>query len=141
MRWGRGENAEADAFVQNCHFLVLHLSFIERILQEQYASKASSDDVDFFVRNILIPIVGDGNKLRENFVLVVTSGRGRSDWWKNLYPPAAKESGEKPRPASEFAGQIIFRPIESILSAIEGHSTQKDDFELKYRLTKVLFGS
>lgn len=141
LRWGRGESPDADSFVRNCHFLVLHLSFIERILQEQYAGKTRSDDVDFFVKNVLLSVVGDGQKLRENFVLVVTSGRGRSDWWKNLYPSKSKDGEEPSRPASEFAGQIIFRPIESILAAIEGHNTQKDDFELKYRLTKVLFGS
>ena len=41
----------------------------------------------------------------------------------------------------KYKHNVIFRPIESLLSAMEDSRMLGDDFDLKYRLAKVLFGS
>jgi len=116
-------------FVVNCHFLVMHLSFIERLLQNKYNNHEG--DIGLFMEKELLPL-WPNHQLPHNFILVVTSGRGRSKWWNTF------KSNAQYKP---FIPHIIFRSIESLLSAVEGSATQKDDFELKYRFTKVLFGS
>lgn len=50
-------------------------------------------------------------------------------WWETI----------KANP--EYARFTTFRPIESILSAMEDAMQVADDFDLKFNLTKLLFGS
>ena len=119
---------ETKRFVSKCHFLVMHLSFIEALLKEYPHS--DKEDIGLFIEKELLPIWG--TEIPHNFILVVTSGRGRARWW---------ESFQNDKRYKHFIPHIIFRPIESLLNAVEGSATQKDDFELKYRFTKVLFGS
>lgn len=122
------EDGTTQQFVKKAHFLILHLSFIENVLQNKYNN--FSRDVGFFVQHELLPL-WEG-KLPHNFVLTVTSGRGNNTWWEDL---------RKNEDYKIFLPHIIFRPIESLLSAVEGGAIQKDDFELKYRFIKILFGS
>ena len=79
-----------------------------------------------------MPLVSINGTIRKNFILVITSGRGRTKWWKRL---------EEKREYMPFTQFTIFRPIESIISGFEDALGRKDDIELKYNLCKVLFGS
>ena len=121
--------------IPRCHFLVLHLSFVERLLQKKYSEYPgySQGNIGLFIEQELMPHITDkeGN-VRENFFLVVTTGRGRSEWLESLNSKKQYE---------EYFRFTIFRPVESLISAIETSLALKDDIELKYRLCKVLFGS
>jgi len=133
---GKWEDAATKAQVGNCHFLVMHLSFIDRIVQEKYSGEKGFEEgnIGMFIEKEIVPIVGEneaGTGLRENFILIVTTGRGRQNWKEFL----TREKYKK------YSKNVIFRPIESLISAMEDSLMLNDDFELKYRLTKVLFGS
>ena len=65
----------------------------------------------------------------DDFKLVITTGRGRMKWWNKIQ--------ENP----EYARFVTFRPIESILGAIEDAMQMPDDIDMKYNLAKLLFGS
>ena len=107
----------------NYHFLVVHLSFIEKIYNKKY----SEHNIQQFVEEEILngrPI----EELEKNFVLVITTGRGRIEWWNNL----AK---------TNLIRFTTFRPIESLLTAVEDAMLKNDEIDLKYNLVKVLFGS
>lgn len=127
----RWDDESTRDFIRESHFLVLHLSFMDKILQSRYASdkKYQEGDIALFIQEEVEQKIFKG-KLPDNFVLVVTSGRGRDKWWDVL---------QKDYP--QYRKHVTFRSIESLIGAIENNATQNDHFELKYRLTKVLFGS
>lgn len=107
----------------NLHFLVVHLSFIEDL----YGKKYNETNITDFVGTEILG--GKSIKdLEHNFSLVITTGRGRTEWWLNLS-------------RSEYTRFTTFRPIESILSGIEDALQKNDDFDLKFNIVKVLFGS
>jgi hypothetical protein len=116
-------------FLQNCHFLVMHLSYIESILPAKIPHISAQDrsNVGLFLQKCIIPLVGQ----RDNFFFVVTTGRGRNEWWASL-----DEEAYKP-----YANFTLFRAVESLLTAIENSVSMKDDLELKYRIVKILYGS
>ena len=120
--------------LENSQFLILHLSFIEKLLLTKYGNHPdyADENIGLFIQEEIIPLITERGKIRENFILVITSGRGRSNWWKKLH----EES--KYIPYTQFT---IFRPVESLISGIEDALSRKDDIELKYNLVKVLFGS
>lgn len=110
------------------HFLVIHLSFIERMKKRNNPKQmyGEGDIVEFISDWIL-----NGRSIDEipdNFVLVIITGRGRIEWWDKLI-------------ASGYDRFVTFRPIESLLSAVEDAILLNDDFNLKYYTSKVLFGS
>ena len=110
------------------HFLVIHLSFIERMrkMNNSRETYGEADIVEFIEERIL---KGKNPKeITDNFVLVIITGRGRIEWWDKLI-----ESG--------YDRFVTFRPVESLLSAIEDAIILNDDFNLKYHVSKVLFGS
>lgn len=111
------------------HYLVVHLSFIEAFRDENGFKKYSENDIGEFIRK---EILQDKQINKENFILVITTGRGRTQWWTKL------EEKAEYRAYTEFT---TFRPIESLIKSIERAISIGDDFELKYRLTKILFGS
>jgi hypothetical protein len=98
------------------NFLIIHLSFIEFL---EYRGEKIND----FVSEQIEPL----KKLSKNLILVITTGRGRGEWWEKLKP--------------EYKEYTIFKPIESILSSIEAGVSYKDDIDIKFNLIKVLFGS
>ena len=63
---------------------------------------------------------------KDNFIFILTSGRGRSGWKKGL---------------GNYMTQTLFKPIESLLSAVESGISIEDDFDVKYNLIKTIFGS
>lgn len=116
-------------FLKETNFLVMHLSFIERVLQQANPnlSPNNASNVGLFLKEQVLPFVGN----RDNFFFVVTTGRGRNEWWTSL-----DKAGNE-----VFAKITLFRPIETILAAIENSIGMEDDIELKYRIAKILFGS
>lgn len=111
------------------HIIVLHLSFIEAFFDEQGNKKYSEEDIKKFIDEELLsnPKV----EAKRNFMLMITTGRGRTQWWDKL----------KAEKTMNYTSFVTFRPVESILSTIEDAFSIQDDIELKYRLIKVLFGS
>jgi len=137
----KGENSEWSKAKKNLlkgvHFLVIHLTYIENILKEKYGNQVPEDSsmIGFFVEKELIDIVHDeGGQLRDNFILVITSGRGRDEWWQKL-----KDSQNERHKA--YLSFTTFRPVESIISVVEDNINKEDDIDLKHHLVKVLFGS
>ncbi len=110
------------------HFLVVHLSFIER-MKKRYNPKQmyGEGDIVEFISDWILKDRGI-DEIPDNFVLVIITGRGRIEWWDKLI-------------ASGYDRFVTFRPIESLLSAVEDAILLNDDFNLKYYTSKVLFGS
>jgi hypothetical protein len=129
--WLKPLNEEERYFIKDCHFLVMHLSLIESILQKGETTTRSTerDTIALFLEKYLMPFIGE----RDNFFFVVTTGRGRNQWWTSLDKREYNEKG--------YARFTLFRPIESFLAAVENATGIKDDVELKYRIVKILFGS
>jgi hypothetical protein len=127
--WIEALSAESQDFLKSCHFLVMHLSFIESILKRENPDLSPNDssNVGLFIKEQIIPFIG----LRDNFFFVVTTGRGRNEWWTSL----DKKENEA------YSKFTLFRPIESLLTAIENSIGMEDDIELKYRISKILYGS
>ncbi|MCB0637703.1 MAG: hypothetical protein KDC54_13830, partial [Lewinella sp.] len=119
----------------SAHFMVLHLSFIEKILLTKYNDheEFADENIGLFIQEEIIPhVTHDDGTVRDNFILVITTGRGRSKWWTRLNEHESYQS---------FRRFTVFRPVESIISAVEDAINRKDDIELKYNLVKVMFGS
>jgi hypothetical protein len=111
------------------NFLVMHLSFIEQ-LEDNEGKKYSEDNLDKFIQDKLSPLFNDQSIIRENFIFVITSGRGRDKWRDSI---KNKES--------KFDKFTIFKPVESLLSAIEQGVSYNDHIDIKFNLIKVLFGN
>jgi hypothetical protein len=107
------------------HFVIVHLSFIEA-LKDKAGKKYQEKGIVDFIRDEILK----GRKdLGKNFMLVITTGRGRTEWLKKLQ--------ESP----DYNWFTTFRPVEALIEAVERGSLKKDDIELKYNLIKVLMGS
>jgi hypothetical protein len=121
--------------MEETNFLILHLSFIEKILHTKYSDHpdCSDENIGLFIQEEILPYLPqtDG-QIRENFVLVITTGRGRTKWWTQLTEQENYQA---------YQNFTIFRPVESIISAIEDAVNRRDDLEVKYNLVKVMFGS
>lgn len=112
---------EVKANLGDYNFLILHLSFIESLLDKK-GNKYGEEGIVQFIKNDILP-----NK-KDNFVLVITTGRGRTKWWQKIK-------------VTEHSKFTTFRPVESLIDAVEKATLKQDDIELKYNLIKVLFGS
>ena len=102
--------------MQNTHFLVIHLSFIESMGYKE-------DQIENFLTDKLNNCFD-----RNNFIFVLTTGRGRNDWRDSI-----KEL--------KYRKSTIFKPIEAILDCVENGISYNDHFDIKYHLIKTLFGS
>ena len=107
---------EIGNMLKGCNFLILHLSFIESFAHQKY----TANQIDEFVNKE----IGMLEELPENFIVVITTGRGRSGWLETIENP-----------------KITFRPIESLVDALEDGLSMQDFFQIKYNLVKVLMGS
>ena len=112
----------------NYNFLVFHISCLRQIEKEPGTTYLESDIVEFIEKEIV-----QGREVPDNFVFIVTSGRGRLKWWDKL-SEAMEESPE------DFY-YTTFRQSESLINAIEDGMQLEDEFQIKYNLVKVLFGS
>ena len=117
-----------------CQFLIIHLSFIEKLLMTKYNDHPDYEDenIGLFIEQEILPLVSEKGEVRENFILVITSGRGRTKWWAKLNENIKYK---------QYTTFTMFRPVESLISGIEDAVGRKDDIELKYNLVKVLFGT
>lgn len=142
-----GENTEEWKIMKqkgffDYHFLVVHLSFIEAFRNEKGEKKYDEKNIDTFIEAEIL----DGKKPPQNFILVITTGRGRTHWWSKLKDKdkdsiqEAKLNG-KELPRLPYTAFVTFRPVESLIAAVENSLSIRDDIELKYRLVKILFGS
>lgn len=118
-------------FVKQCHFLVMHLSYIEAIIK----ADGGGQDRDSVVVDFIEKHIEPWAKGRNNFFLVITTGRGRNEWWNDIAQTGVKDKQQ------QYALFTLFRPVEALLSAVEQSSAMQDDVELKYRFVKVLYGS
>ncbi|MEO0898626.1 MAG: hypothetical protein AAFY71_19590 [Bacteroidota bacterium] len=114
------------------NFLVMHLSMIEALFddhgrkysEERLLDFYNKEIKEFYEKNISLDFP-------DNFMFVITSGRGNDVWIKEL-----KETENH-----QIASQISFRPIEDLVNAIEDGLSHDDDFQIKYNLCKVFYGS
>ena len=123
-------------FLAKTHFLIMHISFLERIWVKYWRKQGNEveasqetyneGDVEDFFNNEIKDFFEEkmGAPMPKNFLLVITSGRGRGDWVESVKHP-----------------QITFRPIETILNAFEDGLSLKDDYQIKHNLCNLLFGS
>lgn len=111
---------------KDTNFLVLHLSFIEK-MKDANGKEYGEEGIGRFIEEQIVQ-GRDIEEMKKNFVLVITTGRGRREWWDNLLK-------------TPYTCFTTFRPIESLISSIEDAIQMKDDIDLKYNFTKVLFGS
>ncbi len=118
-------NAVKEEGLRHYHFVIMHLSFIEGMKDEK-GRKYGEKGIDRFIEREILS--GDPVGANGDFILVITTGRGRTEWWSIL---------EK----TPYAAFTTFRPVESLIEATEKPRLKKDDIELKYNLIKVLFGS
>lgn len=111
------------------HYLLLHLSFIESISKPHKPDERykEADIIEFIDNEILQGKHPD--EVGDTFRIVITTGRGRMEWWETLQ--------QQP----EYARIVAFRSIETILNGIENALQIADDVDLKYHLTKLLLGS
>jgi len=121
------------------HFLAVHLSFIESFRGDDGKKLYSEDDIGAFIQQQVL----QGNTVGSNFILVITTGRGRTQWWSRLKEHDEKDEKEGKTPPSglPYGAFVTFRPVESLIAVVENSIGMKDDIELKHRLVKILFGS
>ena len=115
------------AGLRKFHFLVLHLSFIESLIGND-ENKYGEANVAQFIKEQILTQEGVGG-IDDNFILVITTGRGRSEWWDSI---------NNDKKLSHFT---TFKPIEAIVSSVDAATQINDDFDLKHNIVKVLFGS
>jgi hypothetical protein len=113
------------------NFLVMHLSFIEKFTDAS-GRKYTEENINEFIDNEILM----GRPRPHNFLLVITSGRGRNLWNETLN----KVSNDQLNPI-HYNSFVTFRSVEALLEAAEKSLIKMDDFDLKYSLLKILFGS
>ncbi|HMQ48091.1 MAG TPA: hypothetical protein PKA00_07945 [Saprospiraceae bacterium] len=117
-RWDKIKQEGLDKY----HFIIIHLSFLEAMLDGN-GKKYTEAGIDRFLKEQV------GELLSDNCIFVVTTGRGREEWWKKI------ESDPY------YSAHTTFRPVEMLIEAVETAELKSDDIDLKYNLMKVLFGS
>lgn len=108
------------------HFLIIHLSFLERMRDLKGETYGEERITDFIEEQIL-----QGKAIEEvppNFMLIIVTGRGRTAWWELLKN-------------TDYIRFTSFRSVESLISGTEDAIHMKDDIDLKFNFTKVLLGS
>ncbi|HZW40315.1 MAG TPA: hypothetical protein VFF33_13535 [Ignavibacteriaceae bacterium] len=98
------------------NIVIIHLSYIESL-------NYNETSVDKFVEDYFKDFLNINSKL------IITTGRGRGLWWDSL------KRNEK------LCINILFKPIDSLLAAVQDGLIYKDDYLIKYNLMKVIFGS
>ncbi len=104
------------------NFLVVHLRYIQNPTYGLGREKMNDFIEDFIKGKMEV----DLNR-RDNFGLVITTGRGRKEWWDSL--------------KGDYRRFTLARQINPIQQAFLTGVAMRDHFEPKYNLCKVLFGS
>lgn len=113
------------------NFLVMHLSFIEKFTDAS-GRKYTEENINKFIDNEILM----GRPRPHNFLLVITSGRGRNLWNETL-----NKASKDRQNSIHYNSFVTFRSVEALLEATEKSFIKMDDFDLKYSLLKILFGS
>lgn len=100
------------------NILVVHLSYIESL---GYQEKTRGF-MNLFIETELSNLI-----TKDNFIFIIITGRGRNTWRDGL-----KE---------EYLRNTLFKPVESFIHAIESGISYNDNFDVKYNIIKVIFGS
>ncbi len=100
------------------HVLIMHLSYIESLGYNE--SKIGF--MNHFIEKELRALIDS-----PNFIFIIISGRGRNSWIEELKP--------------QYLRFTLFKPVESFLHAIESAISYNDNFDVKYNIIKVIFGS
>lgn len=95
--------------------LIIHLSFIEALGYRE-------DSMNCFIEQKLPTFIK-----RSNFRLIIVSGRGRDSWRNQM--------------SDEYLQNTSYKPVESFINAIESGVSYNDNFDVKYNIIKVIFGS
>ncbi len=104
---------------RHINFLIIHLSFVQKIFNEKY----KNSNFNNFIDDIYKAVNG-----RQTFRLIITTGRGRTDW-KTIVKD------------SKYKHLIAHKSPNSLKNAILQGVLKNDDFEIKYKLVKAIFGS
>lgn len=107
------------------HVIIMHLSFIENI-SDTNGIKYSEDRMYDFIKDQL------SEYFTSNFVFIVITGRGRESWRLTL---KTKDQDKT------YINKTLFKPVESLLNAVESGISYNDNFDVKYHLCKIIFGS
>lgn len=113
--------ANLDSLIENFgtpNILVVHLSFIESLGYKE----SNCGFMNSFIEKELSCLINN-----ENFIFIITTGRGRNAWKDNLKP--------------EYLKKTIFKPVESFIQALENGISYNDDFDVKHNIIRVIFGS
>ncbi|MCB0628927.1 MAG: hypothetical protein R2824_09750 [Saprospiraceae bacterium] len=110
--------------LEGYHFIIMHLSFIET-LTDKKGQRYGEKNIVRFIEDEIIAL---REHLGHNFLFIITTGRGRNQWWEQIKQ-------------TTYTNFVSFRPVESLIEAVESARMIKDDIELKYNLVKVLLGS
>ena len=113
---------------EKLHYLVVHLAFIEK-MKDNDGQFYGEKGIQRFIEEQILGSKSIEN-LQNHFTLVITTGRGRIEWWDKL---AEKEQ--------KWVNICTFRPLESLMNAIQDAKLINDDLDLKYHLAKVLMNS
>lgn len=116
---GLQEKIELEELKQQ-HFLIFHLSYADKLSEKH---KGDNHRYEKFIDEIFDL---NQNPLPANTIIAMTTGRGREDWLNKT---------------GRHRSHCIHVPIESLQTAIQQGVLFKDDFDIKYNLCKVLFGS
>ena len=100
------------------HVLIVHLSYIEALGYNE----SKKGYMNSFIENELKDIIK-----KPNFFFIVITGRGRISWQKDL--------------SLQYSRNTLFKPVESLINAIESGMSYNDNFDVKYNVIKVIFGS
>jgi len=103
------------------HFLVIHLGYLEK-------RGFKEDEINKFIETH-ISFENSSNEKLKCKKLVISTGRGRSDWYNKLI----KDKNHKEK--------ILFVPPNAIEATISRGLSIQDDFEIKYGLIKLLMQS
>lgn len=101
------------------NFIIIHLSYIESLGFKE-------ENINDFIHKFFVDDNSKEEFLDDNSKLVITTGRGRGEWHNSL---------------KQYKPHVLFKPIDSLLNAVEDGLMLKDDFQVKYNLVKILFGS
>ncbi len=101
------------------NFIIIHLSYIESLGFKEA-------NINDFIHKFFVDDNSKEEFLGSNSKLVITTGRGRGEWHNSL---------------KQYKPHVLFKPIDSLLNAVEDGLVLDDDFQVKYNLVKILFGS
>lgn len=100
------------------NILVVHLSYIESLGYQE----RSKGFMNSFIEKELNGLIN-----RDNFIFIIITGRGRNTWKDGL--------------KKEYFRNVLFKPVESFIHAIESGISYNDNFDVKHNIIKVIFGS